>query len=37
MCDGVFRQMGCGRSFFLGRPLGGVGSDLAGSWPRFIG
>jgi hypothetical protein len=32
MCDGVFQQTGCGRSFFLGRPRRGrVGSDLAGS------
>ena len=38
MCDGVFRQMWCGRSFFLGRPRQGrVGSSLAGSWPRVIG
>ncbi len=36
MCDRVFRQMGCGRSVFLGRlPCRGRQQGL-GSWPRFI-
>jgi hypothetical protein len=37
MCDGVFRQMCCGRSVFLGRVPVGDRQEGLGSWPRFIG
>ena len=39
MFDGVFRQMVVRPLVLSGQSplLGRVGSDLAGSWPRFIG